>query len=171
MNKMVLAAATAALITIPATSMAQSAEAKPFLVRVGAFFPTDEDAKDVSKTWLAAGVQYKVRDLNIGNTNGYMSSFEISFDYTQRDDYQILPLMLNYVGRVNENLFYTGGIGVSFTRLPTASGTDSKARFGYTLGLGYDLNIGTTPVVVEGRFWGNEKSDFNGFALYAGVRF
>lgn len=171
MNKMVLAAASAALLTIPATSLAQSAEPKPFLVRVGAFFPTNDNAKDVSKTWLAAGVQYKVKDLSYQVAEGQPASFEISFDYTQRDDYQILPLMLNYVGRMNENFFYTGGLGVSFTRLPTATGTDSKARFGYTLGLGYDLNVGTTPVVVEGRFWGNEKSEFNGFALYAGVRF
>lgn len=174
-NKVFALTLSAALLGVAAVASAQTTDQQPLglSARIGAFFPTDSTTQSESKTWLAAGLQYKLTNLSVGaaGTN-YRSSLELSFDYTSRGDYQSLPLLLNYVGHVGDGVFYTGGLGVSFTRVPEVGGVTSKARFAYTLGLGYDFpTTGSLPVFVEGRFFGNERSELNGFAAYVGVRF
>jgi hypothetical protein len=169
---------TKSLVLFAAVAAASVASAQTPLnpiglsARIGVFYPTNDTLKDVSKTWFAAGVQYKVSDLyRQRGLSPYSASFDLSLDYMQRDDIRLLPLMANYVGNINSSLFFTGGLGVVFVDTPNSFGDDNETRFGYTLGVGYNFRLGTVPVFAEGRFWGNEEPDYNGFGLYVGLRF
>ncbi|RYG48648.1 hypothetical protein EON79_03840 [bacterium] len=169
--KKIFAIAALAATVVPAFAQSVVPGSTGLSARVGAFFPAHTTARNLSKTWFAAGIQYKGGDLVNGPFNARVSaSYAFSVDYIQRADFRIVPVMVNYVGEV-DRIFFTAGVGVAFTRFPVAGGSDDKARFAYTLGAGYKVNIGTVPAFVEGKFWGNEKSEANGFGLYAGVRF
>lgn len=170
MKTMIATAAAVALLVLPASSaVAQETPLSGLSIRVGAFFPTDGGARSVSKTWFNAGLDYKIRDL--GTRSGRPAELGVSLDWINRDDYRIAPLLATYKTGLGERAYVVGGLGVAFSRRPTGNGTEEKARLAFTLGLGYNLNMGATPFFVEGRFIGNERSEFNGFALYGGIRF
>ncbi|CAN5652395.1 hypothetical protein BH11ARM2_BH11ARM2_26180 [soil metagenome] len=171
--KKIFALAALAAIAVSASAQVPSPLGSSGLsARVGGFFPTDAGTRALSRTWFAAGVQYKLGDFGGGFlTSRLTGTYALSLDYFQRDDFRVLPIMLNYVGSV-DSLFFTVGAGVSFTRSPAnGGGFNDQGRFGYTLGVGYNVNIATIPAFVEGRFWGNERSEANGFGLYAGIHF
>jgi hypothetical protein len=140
-------------------------------VRLGGFFPTNGAAKDESKTWLGVGAQYTFRTGIVQKESGYSADLAVSLDYYGRGDFRALPVMVNYIGHMSPKLWYTGGVGASFSRYPKGGSTDSSVEFAYALGVGYNLIEGKQPIFVEGRYWGNSESKLSGFAIYAGIRF
>ncbi|MGV3616989.1 MAG: outer membrane beta-barrel protein [Fimbriimonas sp.] len=140
--------------------------------RIGFFLPSDRGTRNNSDdAWFAMGVDYKIRDMP-STVEGRLSSLSLSLDYAAKEDYRSLPILVNYQVRQNEFYFF-GGLGLNFARVDRGVlGTDSDTTFAYQLGLGYDFQTaGSTPLFVEAKFMGNEKSELNGFGLFAGVRF
>ena len=172
MNSKILAAA-AGVIAVSAAVPALAQETKPvgLSLRAGVFFPTAGVAKDAGKSWFIGGAEYKLEGLNLGTTgaNSTTQSLSLSVDFYNKSNVSNVPVLLNYVGRNNE-LFYSIGAGIGFNRLPNGSGgTESKARFAGQVGLGYDFMQGKSPLFVEGKYFFNQKSDLNGFAVYLGI--
>jgi hypothetical protein len=136
--------------------------------RVGPFFPLSPDAQTAGNTWFGAGLDFKIHDLTQDEKWG-TSSIALSLDYTYRQDFRSLPVLVNYVVRKGE-LYYLAGVGVNFTRDPNLS-SSSQTKFAYDLGVGYDiLKNGGTPIFVEARYFGNQYATFNGIGAYVGVR-
>ncbi len=70
-----------------------------------------------------------------------------------------------------DQFFYSVGAGVSFAKWVKDNGsTDEDTIFGYSVALGYQFQQGQTPVFVEARYFGAEKSDLNGLTFSIGVR-
>lgn len=170
MNKKIMIVALAALAAVPA--LAQETKPLGVSLRAGIFFPSDKDVRDiVGKTFFAGGLEYKLRDLNLGNMDtGYSGALSISADYYGKSDASSIPVLLNYVGMSNE-FFYSAGIGVAFTKTTVGTVDESKSRLGYQFGIGYNFNTGKTPFFLEAKYFGvSGRSELNGFAIYAGVR-
>lgn len=153
-------------------SHAQVSKPTGISVRAGLFLPSNGEAKQAAKNWFGFGVDYKVGDLAFGQQAAGLSSYyTVSVDYYGKGDFSSVPVLVNFVQRT-ESLYYIVGAGVSFTKAqinPTQrrTGTD----FTFALGLGYDIQKGTTPIFVEARYWGTSESRLAGFGFYAGVRF
>jgi hypothetical protein len=149
---------------------AQTSTTTGLSVRLGAFMPSEKAAKDEGKSWLAAGAEFKLKDLNIGTmSEDYKASLSVSLDYYGRGDFRNVPLLLNYTGRKNQ-FYYTAGAGVGFSRLPSGTGSVDKTRFAYQVGVGYDFAKGSTPVFVEAKYFGAQKKELAGIGLFVGVR-
>ena len=172
MNKtLAIALATAALASVATTAFAQETKPLGLSLRAGIFWPTDSAAKNSGNTWFIGGAEYKVGDLHFGASQpGYQSSWSVSVDWYQKNDYRNLPVLLNYVGR-KDQFFYSAGAGVGFTRRPVTGGTKSQTELAYQVGVGYDFMKGQTPLFVEVKWHGSGESKLNGFAAYIGVRF
>jgi len=172
MTKMTVAALGVAMVFAGAMS-AHAQESKPIglSIRAGLFFPSNGDARDAEgSSWFAGGVEFKVKDFTLkGMGEGYLGSLSISLDTIGKGDVKNVPLLLNYVGRKNE-FFYTAGLGASFSSFDNGGGSDDRTRLGYQFGIGYDFQQGKTPFFLEAKYWGTSKSEFNGFAIYAGIR-
>jgi hypothetical protein len=172
MNRRIMLAALGVVAAgaVSASAIAQETKPMGLSLRIGAFFPSSDDAQAENKTWLAAGLEYKLKDLNFGNTTPGMSShLSLSVDYMGSGDFRSIPILVNYVGRNNE-FYYTAGIGYTFGRNEAGGVTDDRNALAYSLGVGYDFSKGSTPFFVEGRFWGSSESDFNGFGIHVGIR-
>jgi len=171
-KNILVAIAAVSVMSIPA-AFAQEAPLNGISARVGVFYPTERAARNASRTWFAAGFQYKMRDLMIGSANpNYKAHFAVSVDFYSRNDYRVVPVLANYVGEYGDRWFYSAGAGVAFTRMPaTGTGDQERARFAYQFGIGYNLTKGATPAFIEGKFFGNSDSEVNGFGVYAGIRF
>ena len=172
MRKFVTMMVSAGLVlgaAVPA--LAQDTKPVGLSARIGVFLPSDRTTKNRSDdAWFAAGVDYKLKDMPSA-MEGRASALTVSLDYAAKNNYRALPLLLNYQVRQNEMYFF-GGVGLSFSRVDNGVfGTDSDTTFAYQLGLGFDFASGPTPLFVEGKFLGNEKSELNAFGLYVGVRF
>jgi hypothetical protein len=152
---------------------AQYTEPVGLTARAGAFFPTDEATKNASEdVWFTAGLEYKIGDLGVPDyETGYRSYWSVSGDYYGQGDFTAIPVLVNYVGQV-EQFHYSLGAGVTFAELP---GLDNQTVFGYRIAVGFEFNTGTTPFFVEGGFFGASGEDveefLNGFFGVVGVRF
>lgn len=105
---------------------------------------------------FAAGAELKLKDVNWeGIGSGYTGSITLSVDMFDDN----VPVFMNFVAR-NAEWYWTGGAGVVF-------GNDN-AKLGFQLGLGYDFSRGSTPLFVEGKYWGGGGS--SGLGVYLGVR-
>jgi hypothetical protein len=155
------------LASIAVLASAQTDTQKPIGVgiRAGAFLPTDSSAKSAGDAWLDFGLDFNLHQLSP------TSSLVVSADYAFRDDFRSLPLLVNYVVRTGP-VYLLGGVGGNFSRIARSNGsTDDKGTFAYDLGIGYDvLKNGGSPIYVEGRFFGNSKTELNGFGVFVGVR-
>jgi hypothetical protein len=139
-------------------------------LRAGAFFPTDSSARSEANTWFAFGAEFKVKDLHFGEQQaGYSSSLSISADCMTKGSYQNVPVLVNYVGRVNQ-IYYTAGAGLSFTEVPNETSNSNDTLFGYSLGVGYDFQQAHLPVFIEARYFGTTESRLDGYVIYLGVR-
>lgn len=168
MTKLATLALGATLVFAGASSVfAQETKPVGLSIRAGLFFPQSGDARSAEgDSWFAGGLEFKVRDLNWqGMGDGYQGHLSVSLDMIGKGDIKNVPLLLNYTARANE-WYYTAGLGVSF------SGFDGKdrTRLAYQLGAGYDFTQGRTPFFLEAKYWGSSKSEFTGFAVYAGIR-
>lgn len=147
------------------TALAQESKPVGLSVRFGAFFPSDSAAKDAGgKTWFMGGLEYKIKDLGIEERgNGQMLS--ASIDFYNKGGFSNTPLLLNITGHNNE-FYYTGGVGVGFTKSPDGTGT----KLAYQVGIGYNFQQGKSPLFVEAHYFGTSSSSFNGLALLVGIR-
>jgi hypothetical protein len=159
----------AAVVTLGAFSFASAETVKPIgaSVRGGLFFPSSSSAKDVGNNWFGFGVDYKVKDLNFGNSEpGFSSSLSVSVDWYGKNDFTNVPVLLNFVGR-KDAFYYSAGAGLGFAKIPG----ESKTELAYQFSVGYDFVQGQTPAFLEARYLGSGRSDLNGFGIYAGIRF
>lgn len=152
---------------------ANAQESKPIglAIRAGILFPNTSTSRDIGKTWFTGGAQLRIRDLNVSpiGTGALSNELAISVDYYGKDNASAVPVLLNYVGHANE-LFYTLGAGISFSKVPNLDGSsDQKTNFGYVFGVGYNFQQGRNPLFVEARYQGNQSSDLNGIGLYVGI--
>jgi hypothetical protein len=171
MNKVKFLAIGAVMVAAAVPAYAQVAEPVGLSVRVGTFLPSEQAARNISRAWFAAGAQYVVSDTTPFSRPGYRTEFAVSLDYTARNNYRQLPLLVNYIGHLSDRLSYSAGVGFAFTQTPAAGGTMDKTRFAYAIGAAYDLQTtGRFPLFIEGRFMGNEKSELNGIGLFLGIR-
>jgi hypothetical protein len=167
----VIAVAAAALA---APAFAQYQKPLGISVRAGLFFPSNAGARDQEgQTWFTVGADYKIKDLNLGaNAPGYGGALHLSVDYYGKGGFNNVPVMLNYIGRVEGGFYYGLGAGIGFTRVPKLGGghaNDEDFVYGFTAG--YDFVRSATPLFVEAKYFGSNESQLNGFAIVGGVRF
>lgn len=185
-----LAVAASLLAGFPNLAPAQESKPLGLSIRAGGFFPSDSDAKDENDVWFALGLEYKLSDLTLQQDQSVATHLSLSADWFESGDFRQLPLLLNLVATRNQ-AYFSVGVGVTFARYGrwvtiNSGGGPSEGPFGrtdyeewrtkedtlfaYSIGLGYQFQQGATPVFLEARYFGCEKSVLNGFAVYAGVR-
>lgn len=161
-----LGAVTAAF-AVCAAAGAQTTPYQPIgaSVRAGIFLPTNKSTSDdIGTGFFAFGVDY---DLTKTSILGQGLGVGLSVDYYQRDNVGDIPVLLNAIYRTGR-LSFNAGVGVGFQSLPG----DDKTGFAYGLGVDYTLSVGSTlPIFVGARFLGADRSQVDGFGIYAGVRF
>lgn len=153
---------------------ANAQETKPMglSLKAGAFFPSKGAAKSAGKTWFIGGVEYKLKNSAMGTMGtGMNGELSLSVDFFQKGDFRNVPVLINWTGGQSE-FYYTAGIGLGFTKIPTSSTTtESKSTFAYAFGVGYNFQQGKSPLFVEVKYYGSSKSDLNGVAALVGFRF
>ena len=165
MNKIAVLAVSAVALAIAAPAMAQETKPMGLAVRVGLFFPSDAAAKAAGKSWFGFGVDYKLKDMNVGMGKSG-AALSVSVDYFNKGGFRTVPILLNYTVRSSE-IYYGVGLGFSMSKIP---GVNDKARLAYSAAVGYEFQTGKTPLFVEARYHGNEKKELSGFAVYVGIR-
>ncbi len=163
-------------LTVGMMTAAFAQESKPLglSVRGGPFFPSMKKAKtDSGKQWIGVGVEYKLGDLQYGSTGkAYSASYSISADLYQKKNYRHAPVMLNYIGRMQDSIYYTAGAGVGFVReLDNTNNRKNHTTFSYQIGLGYEFSKSQVPLFVEARWIGSSKNSVNGWGVFLGARF
>ncbi len=192
MKSLVSVSVVAALLLATAvTAPAQETKPLGLSIRAGGFFPGDSDAQDESDLWFAIGVEYKLKDLTYQESDGTATHLSLSADWFEAGDFRQFPVLLNLVGTKNQ-VYYSVGVGVTFAQYPQRRNyypdngvaswgggyvpttdlweTKEDTLFAYSLGIGYQFQQGQTPVFLEARYFGCEKSVLNGFAVYVGVK-
>jgi hypothetical protein len=165
MNKLAVITLSAVALAAAVPAMAQETKPIGLAVKAGLFFPSDATAKTAGKNWFAFGVDYKLKDLNVGMGKS-SGSLSLSLDYLNKGGFRSVPVLVNYTLRSSE-FYYGVGAGVSFTRIP---GLSDKTRFAFAATLGYEFQTGKTPLFIEARYLGTEKKELGGFGVFVGVR-
>ena len=149
------------------SAMAQESKPMGISLRAGAFFPSNGVAKAAGNTWFGGGLDYKIETkVKVPKVQGMSSGFSLSADYLTKDSLHLIPVNVNYVMSQN-NVFYEAGVGAAFTN----DGNNSTTKFGYQLGLGFNISQMKMPIFVEAKYYGvTGNSQFNGFAVYLGIR-
>lgn len=161
-----MAVAAVALVVTPA--FAQYQKPAGISVRAGLFLAQGRAEDREGKNWFTVGAEYKLGDLHF--TDNQTASYSLSLDYYGKGGISAAPLLINYVGRF-ESFYYSAGAGVAFTHTNFGQGSASDTEFAYQLSVGKDFARGNMPIFVELKYYGNNRSDLNGFALVGGVRF
>ena len=162
--------ATACVAAFAVQGSAQESKPVGLSLRAGVFFPSDSSARAEADAWLAFGAEFKIKDLHFGEQQAsYSSMLSISADYMSKGSFHNTPVLLNYVGRVNQ-LYYTAGAGLGFSEVPSGLGSLSDTQFAYSLAVGYDFQQARMPVFLEARYFGSSETRLNGFVAYLGVR-
>lgn len=156
-------------------SVANAQYVKPLglSVRLGVFYPSNGDARDIEgQGWFAGGAELKMGNLKFNSANPKESaSWSISLDYYGKGSFSNIPLLVNYVHR-NDNFYFSGGAGVGFNHTTDKlANTASNTEFTYQLSAGYDFVKMSTPLFVEVRYFGSSESKLSGFGIYGGFRF
>lgn len=163
-----------ALLALGAVTQATAQYQKPIglSVRLGVFYPTNGDARNVEgQGWFGGGLEYKIKDLKFDTTDSrYSSTLTASLDYYGKGSFSQVPLLVNYVAHM-DSFYWTGGAGIGFGRVPTTGGSTSDTEFAYQMGIGYDFVKSQMPFFVELKYFGSTESKLNGFGVYGGVRF
>lgn len=166
--------ALASLLAVGVVSQASAQYVKPLglSVRVGLFYPSNGDARDAEgQGWFAGGIEYKIGDLHFDTKNPQMSaSWSISLDYYGKGSYNNVPLLVNYVAR-NGSIYFGGGAGIGFGRVPKVGGATTDTEFAFQLSAGYDFVKMQTPLFIELRYFGSSESKLTGFGIFGGLRF
>lgn len=162
-----IALVATSLIVTPA--LAEYTKPVGLSVRAGIFFAQGRAADAEGQNWFTAGGEYKLGDLSFKEA-GYSAHYSLSLDYYGKGGFTSLPLLLNYVSRT-PNFYYSVGAGVASTHVRVGGSTSTDTEFAYQLSIGKDFVQSKMPVFVELRYFGNNKTDMNGFALVGGIRF
>lgn len=135
---------------------------RDWIVRVGLFMPTDEEARDAKgNVWFTAGVERPVYEVD-----RWRGTFGI--DYYGAGTLYCVPITLNIRGN-SQGLRYGGGLGLGLSH-DLSRGMRGVA---YNLLVGYDILGGGNPLTADLRFMGltTGNGQLNGFALTLGYRF
>lgn len=159
-----------ALVGLAGISSAQN-DKLGFTARFGQLRPIGRDAKDVGSSWFVIGVEKKLRTISSNErTSEYLT---VSLDYYSKSKFYSAPLLINYVTKTDEILFF-GGLGVAATALPRVvageTETSRSIQLGYQFGIGYEFGGKSNPMVAEARFLGNGESRVNGFSIGIAIR-
>ncbi len=163
--KAAMAVTAAALFVTPAVAQYQKPLGLSF--RLGLFLAQGKAKDAEGQNWMTGGFEYKLGNLKFNDTSS--TSYTVSLDYYGKGSQSSAPLLVNYVTRL-ESFYYSAGAGVSFTHT-NFSGSDSSLEFAYQLSIGKDFVRSNTPLFVELRYNGNNRTDLNGFSIVGGVRF
>ena len=164
MNRKVLAIAVGgfALGALALPAAAQTSKPVGLSIRAGVDFPTTNGSNTVL---FGAGLEFNLSNLTPGSmglgNNGHISA---SIDYYGKNNAYVLPFLLNYVGTANE-FYYSLGAGIAYSKTGT-----TNWNFGYSAAIGVNFSQSQTPLFLEGRFFGNSKSNLNAIGVYLGVR-
>lgn len=162
-----LKAISIAVIAAGAAGLASAQGYKPVGVdvRIGDFLPTDSGTQGVGNSWLDLGFDFKVFQLSPD------SHLAVSFDYAYREGYRTMPLLLNYVIRRGP-VYALAGVGGNFNLIPQDDGTTyTRTTWAYDVGIGYDfMHNGGNPIFIEGRFYGDQQTNIDGFGVFLGIR-
>lgn len=160
-------------LAVASTSIASLAVADDQLLglsaKVGLLFPVDSETRDAHINMPTVGFAYTLRELN--SAAKYSAGLDFSVDFYSRGDFRHVPLLINYVGYLNNGLYYTAGLGVGFVQRPTAGGTETLTRFAGAVGIGYFWDKPKSGGFVELRFLASQASEVNGVAATIGYRF
>ena len=168
MNRSMFSRAAAALVVVGAAGFA-SAQTTPLSgvsLRAGVFLPTNSSASDTGSAWFAFGADYRLLRLPSDDPNVHQN-LSISLDWYGKNGADAAPIELDYVAHY-EHWFGLVGAGLSFD---SGFGEDN-IHFAYSAGVGYDFSVEPAlPLFIEAKFLGNDDTKFDGFGLYAGIRF
>lgn len=169
MNNILKAAmAVSATVLLVAPAFAQYNKPVGLSVRAGLFLAQGRAKDFEGQNWFTAGAEYKLGNLKFNNTSS--TSYSVSFDYYGKGSLSSAPLLVNYVTRT-ESFYYSVGAGVAFTHQNFNGPSSSDMEFAYQLSIGKDFVRSNTPLFVEFRYNGNNRTELNGFSLVGGVRF
>lgn len=162
------AAATAAAVGVAACVSAQISPTNVSSVRAGVFFPSDSRSRNVSETWFAAGVDFRVPfpGISVPGT-GASAWLSFSADYYERGGNRSIPLIASYNIRV-QKFTYSAGVGASFYRL---AGGDERISLDFSASLSYALVDAPLPVYLQARYYQGPRDELRGIAVMVGVRF
>ncbi|AIE86925.1 hypothetical protein [Fimbriimonas ginsengisoli] len=163
------AAVAASVLACVGVANAQTNGPSGISARIGVFFPTNDLARDIGKTWFAFGADYKLKEIPAPEANGHVSYISITGDYYEKDGVRAIPIALNYNIRVNQ-LVFSAGLGVDFVRIGTSS-TGLSGQLGATYEFANSGSTSYNPFFVQAKYFFSSKSDLNGFGVYAGYRF
>lgn len=139
---------------------------KPNAVRLGIFWPTNTDLKNATTTtWFCGGLDH-VLDQQLVPFGQYRQS--ISVDYFEKSGNRSIPVVLNFHGETTNGLGFFAGIGAVDTRL---AGNNDQISYVLNVGANYDLNFGTTPLMLQAKYVFTGREEFRGFAVFVGARF
>lgn len=158
-----------AIAMVGAVAMAQG-DSGAVSFRLGFNYPTKAATKTAVKDMFGFGFQ---KSLNvIGDSERYLTTFEISVDEYSRGNYRHIPILANYVGTSkNGNTFWSAGAGLGFIKRPANGGTESVGRLAYQLSVGLNFGIAEKASFLEVKYWGSEATELNAIGVYLGFRF
>ncbi len=168
MKRVMLTAAIAATLGVTAVASAQNTDYTPhnFSFRLGTVFPLDHHLRDVNKTFLAIGADYKFNTQYLKNGETYFSLDYIAKAWTGEKG-TMWPLMINQRFMGKDGSYWSlgaGAVNMNFSKSDTVFG----ARFGVGKNLGESI-------FVEGAFLWSDKSRGNvratSLGFYIGYRF
>ena len=169
-NWIAKAGVVAVALGVAGAASAQTNGPSGISARIGVFFPTDDLAKDLGKTWFGFGADYKITRYSVdAPTSDTLSYISISADYYEKGGTRSIPVAVNYNVR-NGQLVWSAGLGVDFVRLPA----DNSLGLSGQLGATYEFKNGSAPYnpfFVQAKYFFSSKSELNGFGVYAGYRF
>ena len=160
------------------------ARAQPFAIKVGAYFPTDRDARRAGDDMLfAVEGQYTIAEQLL--TDQLAARTVITAGFAGRGDFSVAPLTLGMIVRnanqpADRGVYYGGGLGLYITRLETRAadldpndpGTSGRTK---NLGGGYvvaGLNLGAGFAEAKYHFVNTyDTKRVDGLQITAGLRF
>jgi len=171
MKKLVSIAAIAAVFAgVTTSAFADSNDTLSGVsIRIGAFQPLQDATRNAtSNNWIAGGVDYKLSNAKLMNlSQGFWS---ISLDYTERQGFRNMPLMLNYVS--GKQVYWSVGVGAGFDKfVDDAGASNERIRLAYGASLGYNFQNTEIPLFLELKYLGSEQPRVAGLGLYLGFRF
>lgn len=152
-----------------ALSAAQTNGPQSLSVRIGAIFPSNRAARDVGKTWLGFGVDYKLKEFKVDGPQGTLSYISVSADYYKKDELSAVPFAVNYNVRQGQAVF-SAGIGFDTTKVNHKDSTGFSGQLGYT----YEFRNGKSannPFFLQAKYFFASKSVLNALGVFAGYRF
>jgi opacity protein-like surface antigen len=170
----------AAVLSVVLTgSVAARDYEQPLSLKVGVFWPSDSDTKDlVGNNWFAAEVDYTLQ-------KNYETSSEIQLGlgFSQKTDgsnkFRVIPVTLDWIYRKPHEAstttpYFGVGVGAYVTKIEDGVNSEAKTKFGGSVFLGVEFSEN---MFLEGRYrfvgdinvGGIDYND-NGFSLMLGAR-